>query len=131
MNIADVLKKHCSMPFDRLRLVQEFDALCVPAMQRGIVFIFAVWSGPAIIAFQRFTRVLSHIDTADLDLVVLDTDCLTPETGVALWGRNVGGGGETIWVRNGVVVGRALLCDANSEFEIARLTRSLIEGSPA
>jgi len=127
MEIADVLKKHTKTPFDRLRVVRHLDELRMSTIRRGIVFIFAVWSGPAIIAFERFTRTLAGIDTARLDLVVLDTDCLGSEAATALWGSNVGGGGETLWIRDGFVVARSLLYVADSEKEFVRHTEDLLD----
>jgi hypothetical protein len=126
MDIADVLKKKSKMPFERLRVVHHLDDLHVSAIRRGIVFIFALWSGPAFIAFDRFTRLLANIDTGPLDLVILDIDCLSSESGIALWGTNVGGGGETIWVRDGVVVARSLLYAPDSEPELLRHTHELL-----
>jgi hypothetical protein len=131
MDIAQVLKDHTKMPFERLRVVRHLDELRLAAIRRGIIFIFAVWSGPAIIAFHRFTRVLAGIDTTGLDLVVLDTDCLSSEAGTALWGKNVGGGGETLWVRDGAVVARLLLYIADSEPELLRHTQDLIDETTA
>ncbi len=127
MDIEDVLKKHTKMPFERLRVVRHLDEANVSSIRRGIVFIFAVWSGPAVIAFERFTRVLAGIDTTGLDLVVLDTDCLTPEAGLALWRSNIGGGGETLWIRDGVVVARSLLYVPDSEPGLVRHTQDLLD----
>ena len=101
MDIAQVLQKHSKIPVERLRVVARRDELNVSSIRRDIIFIFAVWSGPAINGFQKFTQVLATLDTSRLDLIVLDTDCLTWEAGTALWGRNVGGGGETLWVHAG------------------------------
>ncbi|HEX5219896.1 MAG TPA: hypothetical protein VFZ59_10035 [Verrucomicrobiae bacterium] len=122
MDIADVLKKETKMPFERLRIARHLDDLHLSDIRRGIVFIFAVWSDPAFFAFHRFTRFL-----ADVDLVVLDTDCLSSEAGTALWGANVGGGGETLWVRDGVVVARSLLYMPDSEPEMIRHTQELLD----
>ena len=127
MDFADVVKEHCGIPFERLRIVRELDALGMFSIHRGVIFIFAVWSGPSIIAFRRFTQVLSRINTDGLDLAVLNTDCFSSEAGIALWGRNVGGGGETLWIRDGVVVGRALLYVANTEPEVVKLTQQLLD----
>jgi hypothetical protein len=129
MEITDVLKKHTKMPVERLRIVRQLEDLRMSIIQRGIVFIFAVWSGPAIIAFERFTRLLAGIDTAGLDLVVLDTDCLSSEAGIALWGSNVGGGGETLWIRDGFVVARSQLYVPDSETEFVRHTEDLLDGT--
>ncbi len=131
MDISDVLKKHAKMPFERLRVAGHLDELGMSSIRRGIVFIFAVWSGPAIIAFERFTRVLAGIDTTGVDLVVLDTDCLSSEAGNALWGGNVGGGGETVWIRDGVVVARSLLYVPEGEAELVRHTRDLFNEAAA
>jgi hypothetical protein len=129
VDIATVLKKRAKMPFERLRLARNLDELHMSTIRRGIIFIFAVWSGPAIAAFHRLTQLLADIDTTGLDLVVLDTDCLTAEAGRALWGRNVGGGGETLWVRDGVVVARSLLYVPDSQPEVLQHTRDLIDKS--
>jgi hypothetical protein len=127
MDIATVLREHAKMPFERLRVARHVDGLHISTIRRGIIFIFAVWSGPAIAAFHRFTRLLADIDTTGIDLVVLDADCLTAETSRTLWGRNVGGGGETLWVRDGVVVARSLLYIPDSEPEVLQRTRDLID----
>src|SRR5437660_1235030 len=99
MNIASVLQEHSKIAFERLRVAHRLDELNLSSIRRGIIFIFAVWSAPAIIAFQRLTQVLAGMDTAELDLVVLATDCLTSEDGTALWGRNVGLRRETTALR--------------------------------
>lgn len=117
------------MPFERLRITRQLDEANVPCIRRGIVFIFAVWSGPAIIAFERFTRILAGMDTGALDLVVLDTDCLTSEAENMLWGANVGGGGETLWIRDGVVIARSLLYLPESEPELVSHTQDLLNES--
>jgi len=89
-------------------------------------FAFRYLERAAFIAFHRFTRFLAGIDTSALDLVVLDTDCLSPEAGTALWGTNVGGGGETLWIRDGVVVARSLLYVPDSEPEMLTHTQELL-----
>ena len=127
MDIADVLRKETKTPFERFRIVRQFEDLHLSAIQRGIVFIFAIWSGPAYIAFHRFTRLLANIDTSKLELVILDIDCLSPESGAALWGRSVGGAGETVWIRNGVVVARLLLYAPDSDAELLLHTRELLD----
>ena len=127
MDIADVLKKETKMPFERIRIARHLDDLHLSEIRRGIVFIFAVWSGPAFVAFHRFTGFLAGVDKDALDVVVLDTDCLASEAGSALWGTNVGGGGETLWVRDGAVVARSPLYKPESEPEMIRHTQDLLD----
>jgi hypothetical protein len=129
LDVAEVLKKHAKMPFERLRVVLQLDQLHVSTIRRGIIFIFAVWSGPAFVAFHRLTGVLADIDTTGLDLVVVDIDCLTAEVGRELCGRNPGGMGETLWVRDGVVVARSALYTPDSEPEMIQHTHDLMDRS--
>jgi hypothetical protein len=126
MDISIVLKRHSEIPLERLRIVRKLDELDFPSLNRAIVFIFAAWSGPAIVAFKRFTRVLAGMNLKAVDLIVVDIDCLSVEAMVALWGRPVGGGGETIWIRDGNVAARALSFAIESEQELIRNTEELV-----
>lgn len=126
MDISDVLKKYSEIPLERFQIVCRFEDLAVPSLRRAIIFIFAVWSGPAIIGFKRFTRVLAGLDVRDVELIVVDTDCLSPRDGAALWGRSVGGAGETIWVRDGKVTARSLSSVVDIEPELIRHTKDLL-----
>jgi hypothetical protein len=104
-----MVKKHSQMPFDFLRLPQSFSPDDLRAMGCGIIFVFAAWSGPAVIGFQRFTKVLDRLDAPSLDLVVLDTDAMSEELADELFGVpsfTSGGWGEAIWVCDGKVVAR-------------------------
>jgi hypothetical protein len=129
IDITVVLKEYAKMPFERLRVARQFEELRLSTIRRGIIFVFAVWSGPAVMAFQRFTRILANIDTKELDLVVLDTDCLTPEVAKGLWGKMVTGAGETLWVREGLVVARMLLDIPESEAQVVQHTHALLDKS--
>ena len=110
-DIRPMVQKHSALPIERLRVVSRFEDVRLTEIRRGIVFVFAAWSGPAVVAFQMFTRVMSELPTGSLDLVVLDTDCLTAESATQLFGTGgfiAGGYGETIWVRDGVIVAREI-----------------------
>jgi hypothetical protein len=50
--------------------------------------------------------------------VVLDTDCLTAESASQLFGTEgfiAGGYGETIWIRDGVIVAREIAAPAREQ----------------
>jgi hypothetical protein len=108
MDISSVLKKHSKIPFGRIRIVRKFEDIDLRSLDRAVIFIFAAWSGPAIVAFEKWTTALATLELGSLDLVVLDIDCLSPEQMVSLWGKHAGGGGETIWIRDGEIAARAL-----------------------
>jgi len=103
---------------NRLRVVSGFEDVGLSAIRRGVIFVFAAWSGPSIFAFRKFTEIVSTLKTDSLDLIVLDIDCLTAESATALFGDEtfrLGGWGETLWVQNGRVVARILSPDKNEE----------------
>ena len=98
-------------PMELLRVVGRLEDVRLTNIRRGVVFVFAAWSGPAAVALRRFTQVMNELPTSSLDLVVLDTDCLTAEFATELFGTDgfqAGGYGETIWIRDGVVVAREI-----------------------
>ncbi len=106
-DIRPVVEKYSAIPTERLRILRSCEEFQLSQMQRGIVFVFAAWSGSAIIGLQRFTKVIKPFVADSLDLVVLDTDCLTEILVSQLFripNLRPAGGGETIWVRDGHVV---------------------------
>jgi hypothetical protein len=90
---------------DRTRFYPEADRSVLNAIQFGVLFIMAFWSGPARRAFAELKRVLELVDPGHrLELVVIDTDgCPDLETWPEFVG-NLHGAGETAWVRNGQIM---------------------------
>ncbi len=128
-DIHPTVEKYSAIPIARLRVLQSFDEVHLPDVRRGIIFVFAAWSGPAVMGFQRFTKVIQSLDTRSLDLVVLDTDCLTEDSAAQLFGLpsfTTGGWGEAIWIRDGCVIARALTHTA-PEFMFEQHTRELLD----
>ncbi len=131
-DIRPMVQKHSSIPMERLRVVSRFDDVQLGAMRRGVIFVFAAWSGPALLGFKQFTKILSEF-VAALDLVVLDTDCLTAETATQLFGTDgfrAGGYGETIWVRDGVITAREVSSDGGEQV-FREHTRDLLDDHAA
>lgn len=128
-DIRPMVENRSAIPMERLRVLRSFDGLHLPEMQRGIVFVFAAWSVPAVMGFQRLTKMIKTLDTGSLDLVVLDIDCLTAESAELLFGApgfTTGGWGETLWVRDGQIVARALGHSAPDAL-IEEYTRGLLD----
>lgn len=128
-DICPMVEKHSAIPIARLRVLQNFDEVQLSDVRRGIIFVFAAWSGPAVMGLQRFTKVIQPLDTRSLDLVVLDTDCLTEDSVAQLFGVpsfSSGGWGEAIWIRDGCIIARVLAHTA-PESMIERHTRELLD----
>jgi hypothetical protein len=132
-DIRPMVEKYSSIPMDRLRVLRNFDDVHLPNIRRGILFIFAAWSGPSALGLQRFTKLIKSFDTGSLDVVILDIDCLTEGFAKELFGSDsftIGGWGEAAWIRDGRVVARELTHIA-SERVMAEHTRSLLDENRA
>jgi hypothetical protein len=132
-DIGPMVEKHSVIPMACLRVLRSVERVDLPEIRRGIIFVFAPWSAPAVVGLQRFTKVIKSIDTHCLDLVVLDIDCLTEHLATQLFGVpsfTTGGWGETIWIRDGRVIARVLAHTA-SESLIEQHTKELLNGNAA
>jgi hypothetical protein len=125
-DIRSSVQKNTKLPFKRLRVVQNLSELRLPDVRTGIVFIFAAWSGPAVMALRRLTALLSTLDLGSLDVVILDNDSMTGEDMIQLFGHVFHGAGETLWVRDGRVVAEMSELRPESEALIVSRTRELL-----
>ena|SRR6266567_5327869 len=133
LDIRPTVGKHSALPIERLRVLRSFDEVQLARMRRGVVFVFAAWSGSAVMGLQRFTKVMKSFDTRSLDLVVLDIDCLTEDSASQLFGVpsfTTGGWGETLWIRDGRIVARELAHTA-PEGLIEQHTKRLLDDNVA
>ena len=108
------LAEKSGLPEARFRFYSQADELVVASMSRGILFLFAFWSGASHVVFKRLTKTVGELDPRRrLDFVVVDIDgasriCEAPE----FLGR-VHGNGEAAWIRDGRI--EAVSCFENSK----------------
>lgn len=69
-----------------------------PNIERGIVFVFAAWSGDSVVRFGLLTETLSQLDLGNLKIHVLDTDKLNYQGLKQI--PVLHGYGETFWIKN-------------------------------
>lgn len=122
--VAATARKESLLPAERLTFSKAAE---LERMERGIIFIFAVWSAPCILGFKRFTKVLSGFERKDFIVIVVDIDALSEEFAKRIFaeeGSLLGGWGEGVWVRNGKVIARMRTCNASEEM-IAEHPRAL------
>lgn len=103
-DICPFVQKYSELPFERLSVVQNLSEFRLSDIHLAVVFVFAEWSGPAVMAFPRFTHLLSTLDLGSLDIIILDNDCMSGDDMVRLFGHVFHGAGETLWIRDGKVV---------------------------
>jgi hypothetical protein len=125
-DIRPSLRENSELPLERMRVVQSLAELRLHDVRAGVVFVFAVWSGPAVMALRRFTRLLSGLELGSLDVIVLDNDCRTADDMIRLFGHVFHGGGETLWVRDGRVVAELSAFQPEAEGLIVSHTRELL-----
>lgn len=128
-DILPIVQIHSAIPKERLRVVSRFEDVRLAEIRRGVVFVFAAWSGPAIMGFKKFTRLMNELPVSLFELVVLDTDCLNDLSAERLFGTEgfiAGGNGETIWVKDGVIVARESAAYASDQALRAH-TQELLE----
>jgi hypothetical protein len=98
------LAKYSRLPVERIKYIPDADASIVRSIRRGVLFLMAFWSGPAIQAFAKLTEVLARLDAEGLELVVADVDGSPDLYELPEFKGKVHGAGETAWVRNGKIV---------------------------
>ena len=130
MSSADRNANFSAVPMDRLKVLQGVDDVQIASIRRGIIFVLAVWSGPSLQGFVRFTNVMTHFTSESVDLIIVDHDSLTQKLSRELFGRKFvpGGWGEAVWIREGHVVAREFVYKT-PESLIAEHTRGLLEES--
>lgn len=98
------LAKYSRLPAERIRYVPDADAATVRSIRRGVLFLMAFWSGPAVQAFAKLTEILARLDAEGLELVVVDVDGSPDLYELPEFKGKVHGYGETAWVRDGLIV---------------------------
>ena len=127
IDMLTLVQQYSSVPLQRFRILQSLDHLDFSQIRLGIVFLFATWSGPCLLGFQRFTRTLKSF-TEPIEVFVVDSDCVSESSAEKLFGSSgfkIGGWGEAVWIRDGQVIARELTSSA-SEALIAEHTRFLL-----
>jgi hypothetical protein len=125
-DIRPSVQQNSELPFERLRVIQSFPELRLPDIRVAVVFIFAAWSGPAVMALRRLTRMLSTLDLGSLDVIILDNDCMAVDDMIRVFGHVFHGAGESLWIRDGRVVAELSATRPESEALIVSHTKELL-----
>jgi hypothetical protein len=120
-------KANNPLPAKNLVILNSVETLNISSIQRGVLFLLAVWSTPALIALDSVYRVLSRLNLGDLKFYVVNVDEL-PDSFCAgeLAGFARRGWGETFWIRDGHIQSRLLRPTPEQENVIENYTRDLL-----
>ncbi len=120
-----MVRKYSAVPFEEIRLVQNISDFQLPQVRRGIVFVFAAWSGHAVLSLQRLTHwLVAH--GLPLELIVVDIESMTTQEMNQWFGREFHGHGETLWLRDGKIVASLEAPGPESELAVLNYSRQLL-----
>jgi hypothetical protein len=106
MNFEEQIKSNCgSLPYDRIK-ISKFSELDLATITQAVLFIFATWSGTAVVSFRLLCEALAKSPTAKFPVVVLDADGFDLDAFKKALGELPQGKGEAFWIKHGQVVFR-------------------------
>ena len=130
-DITPGVRQQSAIPFERMRVVRQFDELSLAQIRRGIVYFFAGWSGLSLHYFHRVTKVLTFFMDTNLEIYVVDIDSVPRDFMMNTFGHShPAGNGETIWVRDGYITSTADMdLDSQFETEVSQRSKTLLIGN--
>lgn len=97
------LKRYFRLEDERFVLCER-DPISLSAIEKGIVFVWAPWSGSAVSSARALSKTLDSIpDLNGLVVYFLDTDNERSAEFIESVGDSPEGKGETYWVYKGIV----------------------------
>ena len=114
-----VVAKHSALPFNRLKYLPRATADTIYQTTFGVVTILAFWSGPAIMAFRKYTSILASTpQAADLDVTVVNTDGIPELYDLPELRGRINGYCEVVFVRAGAIIDSVVRYDEDA-FKLA------------
>ena len=106
MNFEEQIKSNCGkLPYDRIR-VSQFNQLELATIAQGVLFIFATWSGVAIVSFRLLCEALAGSPAAKFPIIVINADGFDFDAFKKAFGELPQGKGEALWIKDGQVLFR-------------------------
>ena len=106
MNFEERIKSNCGkLPYDRIR-VSQFSQLELATIAQGVFFVFATWSGAAIVSFRLLCEALSGSPEAKFPIIVINADGFDFDAFKKAFGELPQGKGEAFWIKDGQILFR-------------------------
>lgn len=104
MNLEPQIRLYCgNFPFDRIKLC-ELHQINLAAIERGVCFIFATWSGSSVVSFQCLCDALMRAPNASFPIYIVNTDEIDYDSFKKTFGYSLNGNGEAMWIKNGKIL---------------------------
>lgn len=98
----------------------------ISGCERTVIFYWAPWSGPSSAAWIELVNRLAE-SQVKVQILLVHSDYWTDPACVTLFGPEIGGWGETCWVRKGEIIGREIFGRCASEQTFADLLARMDE----
>jgi len=125
-DFRSAVQKNSQITFERLQIVEQLSDFRMTEIKAAVVFVFALWSGPSIMAFKKFTQLLKTLELGSIEVIVLDNDCMNGKEMVQLFGHVFHGVGEIVWIKNGRMVAELRTNQQDTESVIVQNTKLLM-----
>ena len=106
MNFEEQIKSNCgSLPYDRIK-ISQFSQLELATITQAVLFVFATWSGAAVVSFRLLCEALAKSPVTKFPIIVVNADGFDFDAFKKAFGELPQGKGEAFWIKRGQVVFR-------------------------
>lgn len=106
MSFEEQIQLNCgTLPHDRIR-ISRLNELELSTIGKAVLFVFATWSGAAVISFRLLCEALAQNSKTKFPLIVIDADGFNFDAFKTVLGELPHGKGEAFWIKCGQIVAR-------------------------
>jgi hypothetical protein len=98
--ILQSLTLRLSSLHDNILVIDNSEKLDIKNIQDGVLIVYAIWSGPAIVNCAQTIRLLNEQNYSG-QIIIIDIDCMTPDFQTKMFGQVCHGWGEIFPILNG------------------------------
>jgi hypothetical protein len=106
MSIEEQIKSNCgSLSYDRIKL-SPFSQLELTTITQAVLFVFATWSGAAIVSFRLLCEAVAKAPGTKFPIFVINADGFDFDAFKKAFGELPQGKGEAFWIKGGQIIFR-------------------------
>ncbi len=120
MSFTGSAMKACSLPPENIVLWDNAKDFRFENINRGIVIVFAEWSGVAPLILRKYCCWLTNKVPSEIKLHELNHDSLSPSDMERIFSKPLHGNAETYFVKDGNIIAEIARPDNDAEVRFAR-----------
>lgn len=114
-SIRQFLNSSLSGLRDNTKVIENTELLDFNNIKDGVLTVYSTWSGQAIINCAQIVRTL-YEQNYNGQIIVIDTDCMTPDFQTKMFGLVCEGWGEIFTMHNGTITKKYLGKDSFEKY---------------